>query len=88
MHIGHGDLTGIMSFSKKMRAMVALATVTGLLGLTACGGGNDVSPQFASTAVPEAIAATAAPVPPTEISVIPTVAPTVAPTLAGKESGN
>ena len=71
-----------MSFSKKIRVMIALATITGLLGLTACGGGNDVSSPLASTAVPEAIAATAAPVPPTEISVIPTVVPTVVPTVA------
>ena len=84
MHIGDGDLIGIMSFSKKMRAMVALVTVTGLLALTACGGGNDVSSQpasTASTAVPEAIAATAEPVPPTEIAVIPTIVPTVPPTV-------
>ena len=83
MHIGHGDLIGIMSFSNKMRAMVALVTVTGLLALTACGDGNDVSSQpasTASTAVPEAIAATAEPVPPTEIAVIPTAVPTVTPT--------
>ena len=71
-----------MSFSKIMRVMIALLVVVSLLALTGCGGGNDVSSPLASTAVPEVIAATATPVPPTTIVVIPTIAPTTAPTVA------
>ena len=58
----------------------ALVTVVVLLALTACGGGSDVSSPLASTAVPDATASVATPVPPTAIAVLPTAIPTASPT--------
>ena len=77
-----GDLTWIMSFSKKSGAVKALLAVVSMLVLMACGGENDVSPPPVSTAAPEAIEATATPVAPMATVVIPTVVPTAAPTAS------
>jgi len=57
-------------------------TVVVLLALTACGGGSDVSSPLASTAVPDATASVATPVPPTAIAVLPTAIPTASPTAS------
>ena len=64
-----------------MRA-IAFVTVVVLLALTACGGGSDVSSPLASTAVPDATASVATPVPPTAIAVLPTASPTAIPTAS------
>ena len=77
-----GDLTWIMSFSKRSGAVKALLAVVSMLVLMACGGENDVSPPPVPTTVPEAIEVTATPVAPMETVVIPTVVPTVVPTAA------
>ena len=69
-----------MVLLNNMRAM-AFVTVVVLLALTACGGGSDVSSPLASTAVPDATASVATPVPPTAIAVLPTAIPTAIPTV-------
>ena len=68
-----------MVLLNNMRA-IAFVTVVVLLALTACGGGSDVSSPLASTAVPDATASVATPVPPTAIAVLPTAIPTALPT--------
>ena len=71
-----------MVLLNNMRA-IAFVTVVVLLALTACGGGSEVSSPLASTAVPDATASVATPVPPTAIAVptaIPTAVPTAIPT--------
>ena len=69
-----------MVLLNNMRA-IAFVTVVVLLALTACGGGSDVSSPLASTAVPDATASVATPVPPTAIAVLPTAIPTAIPTV-------
>ena len=70
-----------MVLLNNMRA-IAFVTVVVLLALTACGGGSDVSSPLASTAVPDATASVATPVPPTAIAVLPTASPTAIPTAS------